>query len=118
MSRGAPNSGVDMKDLTGLSNPTNNNGVRNCGHLTDNNQGASYEVETILTYHPVIQGIRDRTWLYGNDIDHAYVNNPASDVLAWSGHGGDRYYEGEGGANACREDIPTVFVRNVTAGCR
>ncbi len=71
-----------MQPLTYLD--WQNNGTVSCGRMTDNNQGANYQVEFGTGAHPVLRGLEGLNFEYGNDIDHSIPLVRGEKVLAWA----------------------------------
>jgi Mg-chelatase subunit ChlD len=88
-----------MSDLTRLA-PIDN-GVTYCGQAIDNGRGGRYRVTLETLAHPMLRGIEDATFLYGDDIDTASVLEPTTTVLAWA--------TADGVKTCSRKPVITVF---------
>ena len=60
------------------------NGITSkCGQLTDNDQGENLRVQ-LGSGHPLVDGIENTSFLYGNDIDFSTPADSTVQVLGWA----------------------------------
>lgn len=75
--------GSEMSVLTRLQYVSD--GDHYCGQYINDDRGASYEIKVQKANHPVISGLTDNGFYYGNDIDNTtVVSDPNAKVLAWA----------------------------------
>ncbi len=78
MTRGWGNA-FSMTALTSLV--FEHNGTQTCGVATDDNEGELFEVTTV-DGHPMLDGLENTTWLYGDDIDQSTAAGVGERILA------------------------------------
>jgi len=74
--------GFDMEDLTRLEYI--DNGTQYHGYGIDNDEGDRYEVTVVNLSHPVVAGLQNAVFYYGDDIDTTEPSNTYETVLAWA----------------------------------
>ena len=71
-----------MEDLTRLEYI--DNGTEYYGYDVDNDDGDRYEVTVVNISHPVVAGIENAIFYYGDDIDTTEPSHTYETVLAWA----------------------------------
>lgn len=58
------------------------NGTRTCNKRTDNNSGEDYLVSFANISHPILAGLENTSFFYGDDIDHTVPSGHGEEILA------------------------------------